>query len=175
MKSWARIAFLTVVAAQLVFLIGFIGIRETALFTGTEVVLQTVPVDPRSLLQGDYAILDYEIATLPGYMETRGIGETVYVKLRRDSNVRRSANVWTAADYLISPGNCDGEICIKGRIDDRGRLDFGIGTYFVPEGTGRIIERAEDVRVVVSIDDDGNAVIKDVLVDGEPFDTDSVR
>ena len=83
MKSWARIAFLTVVAAQLVFLIGFIGIRETALFTGTEVVLQTVPVDPRSLLQGDYAILDYEIATLPGYMETRGIGETVYVKLRR--------------------------------------------------------------------------------------------
>ena len=36
MKSWARIAFLTVVAAQLVFLIGFIGIRETALFTGTE-------------------------------------------------------------------------------------------------------------------------------------------
>ena len=83
MKSWARIAFLTVVAAQLVFLIGFIGIRETALFTGTEVVLQTVPVDPRSLLQGDYAILDYEIATLPGYMETRGIGETVYVELRR--------------------------------------------------------------------------------------------
>ena len=169
MKSWARIAFLTVVAAQLVFLIGFIGIRETALFTGTEVVLQTVPVDPRSLLQGDYAILDYEIATLPGYMETRGIGETVYVKLRR------SSNAWTAADYLVSPGNCDGEICIKGRINERGRLDFGIGTYFVPEGTGRIIERAEDVRVVVSIDDDGNAVIKDVLVDGEPFNPDSGR
>ena len=167
MKSWARIAFLTVVAAQLVFLIGFIGIRETALFTGTEVVLQTVPVDPRSLLQGDYAILDYEIATLPGYMDTRGVGETVYVELRRGSNA------WTATDYSISPSNCDGEICIKGRIDDRGRLDFGIGTYFVPEGTGRIIERAEDVQVVVSIDDDGNAVIKDVLVDGEPFDTDS--
>ena len=169
MKRWARIAFLSVVAAQLVFLIGFIGIRETALFTGTEVVLQTVPVDPRSLLQGDYAILDYEIATLPGYMETRGIGETVYVKLRR------SSNVWTATEYSISPSHCDGEICIKGRIDDRGRLDFGIGTYFVPEGTGRIIERAQDVKVVVSVDDDGNAVIKDVLVDGEPFDPDRER
>ena len=169
MKSWARIAFLAVVAAQLVFLIGFIGIRETALFSGTEVVLQTVPVDPRSLLQGDYAILDYEIATLPGYMETRGIGETVYVELRRGSNV------WTARDYSISPSNCDGETCIKGRIDERGRLDFGIGTYFVPEGTGRIIERAQDVQVVVSVDDAGNAVIKDVLVDGEPFDPDSER
>ena len=169
MKSWARIAFLSVVAAQLVFLIGFIGIRETALFSGTEVVLQTVPVDPRSLLQGDYAILDYEIATLPGYMETRGIGETVYVELRRGSNA------WTAWDYSVSPAHCEGEICIKGRIDDRGRLDFGIGTYFVPEGTGRIIERADDVKVVVSVDDDGNAVIKDVLVDGEPFDPDRER
>ena len=163
MKSWARIAFLTVVAAQLVFLIGFIGIRETALFTGTEVVLQTVPVDPRSLLQGDYAILDYEIATLPGYMETRGIGETVYVELRRAGRT-----FGQQADYSVWPGNFDGEIFIKGRIDDRGRLDFGIGTYFVPEGTGRIIERAQDVRVVVSVDDDGNAVIKDVLVDGSP-------
>ena len=165
---------MSVVAAQLVFLIGFIGIRETALFTGTDVVLQTVPVDPRSLLQGDYAILDYEIATLPGYMDTRGVGETVYVKLRREyEREEKFANVWTAADYSISPSHCDGEICIKGRIDDRGRLDFGIGTYFVPEGTGRIIERAQDVRVVVSVDDDGNAVIKDVLVDGEPFNPDS--
>ena len=167
MKPWARIAFLTVVAAQLVFLIGFIGVREAALHTGTEVVLQTVPVDPRSLLQGDYAILDYEIAELPGYMETRGVGEAVYVELRRGSNV------WTATDYSVWPGNFEGEIFIKGRIDDRGRLDFGIGTYFVPEGTGRIIERAQDVQVVVSVDDDGNAVIKDVLVDGEPFDPNS--
>ena len=87
MKSWARIAFLTVVAAQLVFLIGFIGIRETALFTGTEVVLQTVPVDPRSLLQGDYAILDYEIADLPNYLQQQqlSVGDTVYVKLWRRS------------------------------------------------------------------------------------------
>ena len=56
---------------------------------------------------------------------------------------------------------------------DRGHLDFGIGTYFVPEGTGHIIERAQDLQVVASVDDDGNAVIKDVLVDGEPFDPDS--
>ena len=138
MKSWARIAFLTVVAAQLVFLIGFIGIRETALFTGTEVVLQTVPVDPRSLLQGDYAILDYEIATLPGYMETRGIGETVYVEA--EARVRRTFG--QQADYSDMAWQLRREIFIKGRMDDRGRLDFGIGTYFVPEGTGRIIERA---------------------------------
>ena len=59
---------------------------------------------------------------------------------------------------------------IKGRMGDHGDIDFGIGTYFVPEGTGFIIEEAEDVKVVVSVDGRGHAIIKDVLVDGIPFD-----
>ena len=167
MKPWARIAFLTVVAAQLVFLIGFIGIRETDLFSGTEVVLQTVPVDPRSLLQGDYAILDYEIADLPEYLHQVSVGDTVYVELWQDQDV------WGAGYYSDWHSNLEGKTFIKGRVDRRGHADFGIGTYFVPEGTGRIIERAQDVKVVVSVDDDGNAVIKDLLVDGEPFDPNS--
>ena len=58
---------------------------------------------------------------------------------------------------------------IKGRVDDSGRLDFGLGTYFVPEGTGRIIERARDIKVKASVNSQGNAVIKEIVVDGEPF------
>ncbi|MCY4625156.1 MAG: GDYXXLXY domain-containing protein [Chloroflexi bacterium] len=166
MKPWVRIAFWVTVAAQLVFLIGFIGVREAALRTGTEVVLQTVPVDPRSLLQGDYAILDYEIAGLPSFMEDDPIGETVYVSLREEGGL------WKAAIYgKVLPSRV-GDVFIEGRIDRPGHLDFGIGTYFVPEGTGRIIETAEDVKVVVSVDSGGNAVIKEVLVDGKPFDPD---
>ena len=40
MKPWGRIAFWIVVAAQLVFLIGFIVVKEADLRIGTEVVLQ---------------------------------------------------------------------------------------------------------------------------------------
>ena len=166
MKPWVRIAFWAIVAAQLVFLIGFIGVREVALRTGTEVVLQTVPVDPRSLLQGDYAILDYEIARLPDWMDRFSAGRTVYVVLQEERDV------WTSSAYTEERSHVAGEVFIKGHIDRIGHADFGIGTYFVPEGTGRIIERAQDVKVVVSVDEDGNAVIKDVLVDGEPFDPD---
>ena len=166
MKPWVRIAFWAIVAAQLVFLIGFIGVREVALRTGTEVVLQTVPVDPRSLLQGDYAILDYEIARLPDWMDGFSTGRTVYVVLQEERDV------WTSSAYTEERGHVAGEVFIKGRIDRIGHADFGIGTYFVPEGTGRIIEGARDVKVVVSVDEDGNAAIKDVLVDGEPFDPD---
>ena len=166
MKPWVRIAFWAIVAAQLVFLIGFIGVREVALRTGTEVVLQTVPVDPRSLLQGDYAILDYEIARLPDWMDGFSAGRTVYVVLQEERDV------WTSSAYTEERSHVAGEVFIKGRIDRIGHADFGIGTYFVPEGTGRIIEGAQDVKVVVSVDEDGNAFIKDVLVDGEPFDPD---
>ena len=166
MRPWVRIAFWAIVAAQLVFLIGFIGVREVALRTGTEVVLQTVPVDPRSLLQGDYAILDYEIARLPDWMDGFSAGRTVFVVLQVERDV------WTSSAYTEERSHVAGEVFIKGRIDRIGHADFGIGTYFVPEGTGRIIEGAQDVKVVVSVDEDGNAVIKDVLVDGEPFDPD---
>ena len=164
MKPWVRIAFLAIVAAQLVFLIGFIGVREVALRTGTEVVLQTVPVDPRSLLQGDYAILDYEVARLPDWMDGFSVGRTIYVVLQQERDV------WTSSAYAEERSHVTGEVFIKGRIDRIGHADFGIGTYFVPEGTGHIVERAQDVKVVVSVDEDGNAVIKDVLVDGDPFD-----
>ena len=169
MKTWASIAFWIVVAGQLVFLLGFIAVKEVSLRTGTEVVLQTVPVDPRSLLQGDYAILDYEIADLPRFMQDDPIGETVYVVLYE--LVTQGPEVWRARSYEYDRPPAT-RVFIKGRIDSRGRLDFGIGTYFVPEGTGHIIERAQDVKVVVKLDADGNAIIKEVLVDGEPFDPD---
>ena len=48
-------------------------------------------------------------------------------------------------------GDLSGEVFIRGRVNDRRRLDFGIGTFFVPEGTGHIVERAQDVKVVVSL------------------------
>ena len=169
MKPWGRIAFWIVVAAQLVFLIGFIVVKEADLRIGTEVVLQTVPVDPRSLLQGDYAILDYEIASLPAYLQQLDVGDTVYVGLRS------GPEIWTASGYTVARSGVVGDIFIKGRVDRRGHADFGIGTYFVPEGTGRIVEGADDVKVVVNVDGDGNAAIKDLLVDGDPFNPNAER
>ena len=104
--------------------------------------------------------------------------------------LRPGPEVWRADYYLLLsredgasyiggpvhalPRNDDlsGEVFIRGRVNDRRRLDFGIGTFFVPEGTGHIVENASDVKVVVSLSASGNAVIKTVLVDGQPFDPD---
>lgn len=159
-----KVAFFAIVAAQMVLLLAMIGVKEYTLRTGTTVVLQTVPVDPRSMLQGDFVILQYKIATLPAHLKTRKLakGTAVYVVLGKGQEV------WEAEGYdLFQPGL--GKVFIKGRVDGSGRLDFGLGTYFVPEGTGRIIERASDIKVKATINSQGSAVIKEILVDGEPF------
>ena len=166
MSRRIKCAFWVVVAAQVLFLAGFIGFKEYALHTGTEVVLQTVPVDPRSLLQGDYAILDYEIARLAPSLRGLPVGETAYVELLE------GPDVWEAGRYSVNRRSVS-RIFIKGRVDRPGHLNFGIGTYFVPEGSGRAIESAQGVRVVVKLDADGDAIIKEVLVDGKPFNPDS--
>ena len=160
------ILLFAVVAAQVVGLVVFAGVRQAAVTQGREVTLQTVPVDPRSLLQSDYPILDYEIAELHDRLRDSPAGSEVFVVLRE------CGDVWHGSEQ--SPRQPEfADVYIRGRINDRGRIDFGIGTFFVPEGTGHIVEDAQDVKVVVSLSASGNAVIKTVLVDGEPFAPDS--
>ena len=165
MTRLASILFFAVVAAQVVGLVAFAGVRQAALTEGREITLQTAPVDPRSLFQGDYAILDYEIAEIPPHLAGQPTGVQVYVTLAE------CGEVWCARAYTRSQPE-SAEVYIRGVINAAGRLDFGIGTFFVPEGTGHIVEDAEDVKVVVSLDDRGQAVIKHVLVDGLPFNPD---
>ena len=168
MTRLTTILFFTVVVAQVAGLLAFTGVREAALAGGREVVLQTVPVDPRSLLQGDYAILDYEIAGLPGHLADTPVGDVVgqvvYVGLREHRDI------WYANGYFVREVPSRVDLYIRGVIDGPDHLDFGIGTFFVPEGTGGTIERADDVKVVAVLDRKGRAVIKRVLVDGQPFE-----
>ena len=166
MSRRLTILLFAVVAAQVIGLVAFVAVREGTLRQGREITLQTVPVDPRSLLQGDYAILDYEIARLHEYLRDSPRGTTIY------AIPRECGDVW--CDYQQTRRKPDpGDVYIRGRINDRGRLDFGIGTFFVPEGTGHLVENARDVKVVVALDSSGNAVIKQVLIDGMPFDPDA--
>lgn len=165
MTRFASILFFAVVAAQVVGLIAFAGVRQVALSEGREITLQTAPVDPRSLFQGDYAILDYEIAGIPPHLGGRPAGTPVFVILEE------CGEVWCAAEYGLSRPDA-AEVYIRGVLTADRRLDFGIGTYFVPEGTGYVIEEGEDVKVVVSLNDEGRAVINHVLVDGVPFHSD---
>jgi uncharacterized membrane-anchored protein len=158
-----RLAFVIIVAAQVLLLLGFIADREYTLQTGDEVVLETLPIDPRSLLQGDFVIFDYVIASLPSDSQFSQ-GATVFVSLNEGEEV------WEAESYTLRKPSDSDTVFIKGTVDRPEHLDFGLGTYFIPEGSGPVIERSLDVKVVAVVDRRGKAAIKDVLVDGVPFD-----
>ena len=53
-----------VVLLQTVALVTMVGMKQYTLNTGTPILLETEPVDPRSLFSGDYVRLNYKISRL---------------------------------------------------------------------------------------------------------------
>ena len=75
MSGWARehvrlVIFTTLVALQLLFVLGFIAREEFFLRSGTEVLVMSRQVDPRDPLRGDFIILAYEFER-PGCQHRR--------------------------------------------------------------------------------------------------------
>ena len=168
MKMKPRMVFIILILLQLLILIGLTGYNEVILAFGKTVVLQTVPVDPRDLFRGDYVVLRYEISTLdhlPWYGQFDE-GDKIYAKLEKQDDV------WNAVQVSKSePDNW--YYFIAGEVEDVGdrtlRVEYGIEAYFVPEGEGREIERADDLKVRVSINESGKAIIKNLIVDGGTY------
>jgi uncharacterized membrane-anchored protein len=173
-------------AAAALIQIGLIGLmvadRIRILRSGTDVLLQTRPVDPRDFLRGDYVSLAYDISTVPaGALKDQPAardGRTVFVKLAPGSDgFYRALSVSDKPVPVSSP-----EVLIRGRVEGTSncnqgtgcedlRIDYGIGEYFVPEGEGGAIEQARNkgtVAVVAAVTPSGRAAIKRLLVDGKP-------
>jgi uncharacterized membrane-anchored protein len=159
--------------------------RIRILRTGTEVTLQTRPVDPRDFLRGDYVTLFYDISSLPaGALKdtpVAGRGIPIYVKLAPGPD-----GIARAVSLHLEPVAVSGnEVLIAGRLNsgfhcgtlgnrtlcDRLGIKYGIESYFVPEGEGRAIESARNegkVTVVAAVAPGGRAAIKRLLIDGKP-------
>jgi uncharacterized membrane-anchored protein len=159
--------------------------RIGILRTGTEVTLQTRPVDPRNFLRGDYVRLGYEISSIPAGALTgtpiAGRGIPIYVKLAPRADGFHSAVsahlepvAVTGNEVLIGGRILNGYHCGQSgsrRLCERLGITYGIESYFVPEGEGREIESARNqgkVAIVVAVAPDGRAAIKRLLIEGKP-------
>lgn len=137
-----RLVLLAIILLQLV-LIGYqIASSESILSQGRSVKLQLAPIDPRSLLQGDYVQLNYTISTL-GQEQFADTDGKLRVVLRPDqsgvygySGYYEQAGVWNKP-YQALPG----DVIMNGKPIGSQRVEYGIESYFVPEGTGRELER----------------------------------
>jgi uncharacterized membrane-anchored protein len=148
---------------------GLVSSKQYTIRTGKTVLLETVPVDPRDFLRGDYVILRYKISDLdlrkiqsekPYYRR----GETVYVKLEP------KGKFWEAVAIKTKKPLSGEGLFIKGKVQyPQLAVNYGIESYFVPEGEGKDIEQSmrgnkSPVEVEVLVDSSGNALIKKVTV-----------
>lgn len=182
MKPAYRLAL--VVVLQTLALVAMVGMKQWTLAKGTPVVLETRPIDPRSLFRGDYVRLGYAIgrldpAVLEGDDQFRR-HERIYVLLRRHEPYWQPVSL-----HRERPDPADGQVVIKGEVEyqycDGGadychgepnwiEVRYGVENYFVPEGEGLELERPRDgekISILLAVDERGNAGIKAVLVDGE--------
>lgn len=157
MSRRARIAFLVVVGAQLLFPLGVIAYNEIKLATGTEVRLHVVPVDPLDFFRGEYVALTYDISNAD-IESGASPGDTVYVPLHR------KGHYWTGdTAELVRPR----EPFIRGRVISPMAVEYGIESYFVEEGEARQWEQAAargDLYADVVLDESGDARIKRLRV-----------
>ncbi len=157
----------------LVILGGFIGFKEFTVRTGEEVLLKTVPVDPRDLFRGDYVVLRYKISTIdltqfpdsPVFVAN----DTIYVGIEKGTDGYGKIN-------KLSKEPLTGKLFAKGVVrsvyDQTIQVEYGIESYFVPAGKGMAIERwrSDGVDAKVVIDRFGNTIIKTILLDGKEVD-----
>jgi len=153
--------------------------RASILREGTELTLQTRPVDPRDFLRGDYVVLSYDISQVPAG-ELKGKlpqnrEPNVFVKLApKDGGFYGAVSV-----HIDRVPVANGEILIRGRVTNWrwcGNCDslfvrYGLEKFFVPEGEGRELEHARNqqrLAVVAAVTPAGRAAIKRLLLDGKP-------
>ncbi|OAS15245.1 GDYXXLXY domain-containing protein [Paenibacillus oryzisoli] len=139
------------VGLQLVAMSLQIGKSEYLLSHGKLIKLQLQPLDPRSLIQGDYVRLRYTISEPPIYQdnleERTSKGKvTVVLAPSGTSDVYEFRREYHEGEQLASD-----EVRLNGEREGYEGIKYGIENFFIPEGTGRSYEQnAKFAEVKVS-------------------------
>lgn len=149
MKKYKPIIILLNLALVLVFFHYSITKKETILSTGKLVLLELAPVDPRSLMQGDYMALRYAIAQ---DADAHEIPKRGYCVIRLDSGIiakkvrlQRNRTPLYKNEYLIE------------YTADRWDINIGAESFFFQEGEAPKYENAK--YGALKIDKEGNSLL----------------
>lgn len=175
------VSLVAVMMVQGMVLIGMYALSALPVITGSDVLLRTVPVDPRSLFRGNYARLGYDISRIDAAeFATHQLaeelhdsypaaqlrtGEVVYVRLRRGEDGMYEF----AGAQLTRP---ERGIFIRGRVRDfwaaeqpQYRVEYGIEAFFASKKTALELERqlAGGGVAVLKVSKSGRARVVDVV------------
>jgi len=192
-----HIIFFGAIILFVVVLTSGVYIQEYLKRNGQEVILDTIPVDPRDILRGDYVELAYEIGRGEKAMEfAKTLTESwpIYalLSLGEDNRVLEYAfttiepkdGVYIRGEVVVQDiqnyvGEKNGEAVFE--IEKQRNIYYPhIEQYFVPEGKGWEIERIwrfnSEKKLEVKITTKGSrAQILELLIDGKPIDFDMIE
>ncbi len=128
--------------------------REAVLRDGDTVLLELAPVDPRSLMQGDYMALDFALARelmerLDPTTRDRGYGNGYAILAPAADAAARLERVQADAEPIA-----DGEIALRFRLRG-GVIRIVTNAWFFPEGQGQRFEPARYGELRVGDDGEG--------------------
>jgi uncharacterized membrane-anchored protein len=153
---------------------------------GQEIKLQTVPIDPRDILYGDYVTLQYEISNLPislwkddnkpAGLDAPVDNTMIYVVLAPSGN----ADETYVADgfYTSKPQVTNEQIVLKAKVEYNNgffdnaketslRVRYGLEKFYVTENTGKNLEaqsREGALFAIVKVSKWSGPVIEDLQV-----------
>ena len=113
-----------------------IGDRQAIVDSGQPVLLELGPVDPRSLMQGDYMILRYHDRLFPPRSERDELPRTGAFVITLDEN-----NVGEYKRIDNGEALAENEVLLQYKLrDERGRIRLGAESYFFQEGNAQLFD-----------------------------------
>ncbi len=165
-----HLLFAAAVLVQVLLVAAVPAQKIRARLSGRVILLQIEPVDPYSILSGYYLALNYEIS--------RGERFRDWPKPPPKDGVQIWAVVEVSPEGVAKPVHFarggappalqEGEVALRGTMR-RGRIQYGIESFYVPETRRREIEEdfrrnVADARAEVVVDADGNAALRRLLI-----------
>ncbi len=143
--------------------------------TGKTVILQTVPVDPYSILTGYYQILSYDISTtstlekLPGSKDILKDGNSFYVILQEEKSTGKGIpKAWKPLRLSkeIPSALPDNQVALKGKYR-YGRVTYGLEKYNIPEDQRNQINNNISQASRSATQPDKQPIVVEVKVDSQ--------
>ncbi|ATB42463.1 membrane protein [Cystobacter fuscus] len=131
-------------------LVALVASKERLLARGTPLFLELAPVDPRSLIQGDYMVLDYAVSREAGIPEGGPVADGRLVIRRDERGVGHY--VRSEESQPLAPG----ESWLRYKVR-RGRVRLGAESFFFQEGHAEHYARAKYGELRVA--EDGSSVL----------------
>ncbi|OGW79748.1 MAG: hypothetical protein A3G33_01715 [Omnitrophica bacterium RIFCSPLOWO2_12_FULL_44_17] len=130
--------------------------HEYELSHGREIVLKTIPVDPIDFFRGEYVNLRYDISSLDRKLMPMFYGQS-FPRMSRDAKIYAKLiekdGVWNSEGFVFERPK-DG-VYLRGRVSLYGtpqlRVNYGIESYFVPEGEAKKYEAAQNQKRLYAV------------------------